>query len=428
MKKTPYIFYSKKQFWESHNITFPGLIKTLMGLGCKPFEFWPGVKLSSSQIAEIHRRASHLIMLPHVHQSLTLLEQLRTFEATAQIPTVIVSASQSTSVGVGLTFYRKTLRQSDVFVVPSSAEKCSLTSILKGQNPIFQCPYPILSDELPKLFKSATLDVRRKLGLDTNDHLITYVGRLTPQKNIEVMIDALKILRTRKQRTKLLLVGGFVDEYSPVEGFMGGREYEAKIKNKIRELDLVDQVLFSGFISHKKALTFLAASDISLSLSTYAYDDFGRAVAEGISMNIPTVATRWGGSLDFISLGGAHGIPLVFKKNRPTVSAATVAKVLTNVLAQEKTPRHNLHRTYFGPTAVQKKWRQILRAATAAEGMQNIGFSIETSQMIFDRVQRAFDGQRFIRSPRAAPLYESYQNSALQKHFQVYSGRLRADS
>ncbi|HEX4925499.1 MAG TPA: glycosyltransferase [Bdellovibrionales bacterium] len=425
MTKVPYIFYGKQQNWESHNITFPSLIRTLEGLHCRLIEFWPGEKLASRQIDELSRRASHLIMLPHMYQSLELLGTLRRTSATQAIPAVIVSASQSTSSGLGLLFHRKTIRQSDVFVVPSTAERASLGGLLTGRNRVFQCPYPILPGEL-RVTAEARAACRERLGFEARDKIVTYVGRLTPQKNILELVETLHLARRRDKRLKLLLVGAIADEYSPVAGLVRGESYARALKSRIKNLGLAAHVSFTGHVSHAEALQCLASSDAAISLSTYAYDDYGRAVAEGLSMGIPTVATAWGGSLDFVRLGGAIGIEVRVRDGRPVVSAREAAAALEQALSGGWAPRADLHKSYFGPAAVRKKWRRILSAASrqATSAGENLRVSNDTNMVMLNRISRAFKAAAGVSKFAEGPLYESRHDLAYQKHLAIYSGRL----
>lgn len=423
MAKVPYIFYGKEQNWDSHNITFPSLIRALEGLHCKLIEFWPGEKLPSRQIHELSRGASHLILLPHMYQSLELLGRLRQERATSDIPAVIVSASQSTSAGLGLLFHRKTIKQSDVFVVPSTAERVSLSGILTGKNRVFQCPYPISRRELPK--NTPVERVRRALGVGAGDRMVTYVGRLTPQKNITKLIEAVHHARLRDRALKLVLVGGFADEYCPVDGLVSRESYERAIRAKVSRLKMKSNVIFAGHVEHARALELLDVSDAAISLSTYAYDDYGRAVAEGIALGVPTVATLWGGSLDFVRVGGALGVPVRLRAGRPYVDPEEAAVALLAALASRGPRSRAAYDSYFGEQAVRRVWRQILSSTKNLRPRASEGLSMshDTSLVMLNRINRSFEPRASDSKFAEGPLYESHRDIAFRKHVAIYSGR-----
>lgn len=75
--------------------------------------------------------------------------------------------------------------------------------------------------------------VRRKLGFELDDLLISFVGRLSPGKNLVTLIKAFKSIERRDSKAKLLIVG---------EGIT-----EKMLKNLVDEQDLSGSVIFTGF-------------------------------------------------------------------------------------------------------------------------------------------------------------------------------------
>lgn len=72
--------------------------------------------------------------------------------------------------------------------------------------------------------------LRKKLNIPAGAFVVGHVGRFVPQKNHIFLIDIFKKIYTENNNSYLILIG---------DGYL-----EEKIKNKIKEFDLLDNVLF----------------------------------------------------------------------------------------------------------------------------------------------------------------------------------------
>lgn len=78
-------------------------------------------------------------------------------------------------------------------------------------------------------------NIRKKFIIKDDDFIIGHVGRFEKQKNHEFLIETFKKICEKKKNIKLLLVG---------TGTL-----ESQLKNKVKELNLEDKVIFTGVIS-----------------------------------------------------------------------------------------------------------------------------------------------------------------------------------
>ena len=93
---------------------------------------------------------------------------------------------------------------------------------------------------------------RKSVLLDTNsDYLITYVGRLIPDKNIEDFIKIIALTRKQGINTYGMIVGG------------GEDNYVTSLKSVAKENRVDDYISFVGFVNNP--LLYIKASDIILS-------------------------------------------------------------------------------------------------------------------------------------------------------------------
>ena len=128
--------------------------------------------------------------------------------------------------------------------------------------------------------------IRRSLGIDDRVPLITYVGRLVPEKRPELFVQVAARVTARHPDAVFALVG---------EG--SGAE---SARAEAARFGIADRVLLPGFIEDLAGV--YGASDVFL--STSRYEGFGLAIAEAMAAGLPVVATRVGGVEDVVGDAG----------------------------------------------------------------------------------------------------------------------------
>jgi glycosyltransferase involved in cell wall biosynthesis len=112
---------------------------------------------------------------------------------------------------------------------------------------------------------------------------VVFLGRLTPQKNIFLLLEILKDLKKRKPD---LLVS-----------IIGDGELRVKFEEKIAEYQLQDNIVLYGF--QKNPYPYLNASKVMCMPS--AWEGFGLAAVEGLALAKPVIAAPVGGLVNIIS-------------------------------------------------------------------------------------------------------------------------------
>ena len=121
-----------------------------------------------------------------------------------------------------------------------------------------------------------------------NKFIISSVGRVTQLKDYETFIKAILLAKKEIPNVVGLIVGGVRSDKE---------DYLKSLKSLIKELDLENNIIFTG--SQSKIEQIYALSDVVIS-SSKKPESFGRAVAESICMNKPVIATNHGGVKDII--------------------------------------------------------------------------------------------------------------------------------
>ncbi|MDQ1584406.1 MAG: hypothetical protein QOF36_2460 [Microbacteriaceae bacterium] len=124
---------------------------------------------------------------------------------------------------------------------------------------------------------------RRKL--DGGVHL-TYIGRLSPRKGVDVAIDALAVLADRGVSADLDVVGAV---------FPGYEWYEKQLRDQVKEKKLERHVRFHGFQS--SVWDVVNAGDVVV-VPSRVDEPFGNTAVEGILSGRPVLASATSGLLE----------------------------------------------------------------------------------------------------------------------------------
>jgi glycosyltransferase involved in cell wall biosynthesis len=152
--------------------------------------------------------------------------------------------------------------------------------------------------------------LRRSFATD-HEKIIYYVGRMTPEKGIFVLLDAASnVLWEMEGRVKIVFVGG------------GNTD---QLKSRAWDLGIWDKCFFTGFMSDGDLDKFQTVADCAVFPSLY--EPFGIVALESFASHVPVVVSDAGG-LPEVVRHGQTGI--VTWKNNPDSLAWGILEVLRN--------------------------------------------------------------------------------------------------
>lgn len=167
------------------------------------------------------------------------------------------------------------------------------------------------------------------------------VSRLTRQKRLDLLIDALALLQREGRPLDLRIVGTGLEE--------------ASLRRQVEDAGLRESVHFLGMRPPADARTEYASAQWSAALG---HDEgFGLSAAEALMAGVPVVACRDGGGLlDIVPKEGAGRLV--------TPEAGAVARGITDLLDD---PRSRSAAESLGAT-----WRETLAPAAIAERFEEV--------------------------------------------------------
>jgi len=152
-----------------------------------------------------------------------------------------------------------------------------------------------LNDFSDKISDDLSTQYRKKYNLTPDDFVIGYAGRLSEEKSILELFEAVRYLKNKGCNIHLLIAGSLEIETTP------NVHYYNEIVNFAKE-NLSNQVHFLGWLPNEKLYEFYNALDIGVLLSKYSEGN-SMFLLESLSMGTPMIATSIGGNLEMITDG-----------------------------------------------------------------------------------------------------------------------------
>jgi len=174
---------------------------------------------------------------------------------------------------------KKISRWADGFGVLSSEEKSNFINAGFRPETLF-----ILKNIVPSLEQVKSNKFRTAHHLDDNDILALYIGRFIPSKRVIDIIRALDIVKRSGYNIKLLCVGD-------------GPENN-KIRQEAAQFDLMESIIFTGFIKEEETKIYYANADMLVfpSLS----EGFAMAIFTSVAAGLPIITTQIRAAADYL--------------------------------------------------------------------------------------------------------------------------------
>jgi glycosyltransferase involved in cell wall biosynthesis len=151
------------------------------------------------------------------------------------------------------------------------------------------------------------------------------ISRLVVQKNINIVIEAMKLLDNKNLKLSIIGEGG---EFS-------------KLESTIHDLNLQNQVQLLGKIDNNKISQFLLTADIFIQASDY--EGLPHSVLEAINYEVPILSTETGGCKDLLN-DGERGFIIPMPPDKKVI-AENISFIIEN--KAEATKRANEAKSFI---------------------------------------------------------------------------------
>ncbi|MGB5845607.1 MAG: glycosyltransferase [Anaerolineales bacterium] len=128
---------------------------------------------------------------------------------------------------------------------------------------------------------------RRELGFDEDDILLTYMGRVGPEKNLPFLLRAFAGIAKSYDNVALLIIGD-------------GPERE-NLEDRVRVMGMNDRIKFTGMIPYQDLPGYLTAADVFVTASVTEVHPL--SVIEAMASGLPVVGIQSPGVGDIVEDG-----------------------------------------------------------------------------------------------------------------------------
>lgn len=140
--------------------------------------------------------------------------------------------------------------------------------------------------------------IREKLGVRDCQKVISYCGRIVPDKGVLELVQAVKFLND--PNLFLLIIGSSV--------YKGSKKtsYCSKVEEEGRKI--IGGVYFTGYVSQSDLPSFMSGSDIAI-VPSLCQEAAGNVTIEALSCEVPVIATSQGGIPEYADTSACCVIP-----------------------------------------------------------------------------------------------------------------------
>lgn len=168
--------------------------------------------------------------------------------------------------------------------------------------------------------------IREKYDILEGEKLFLFVGRIIPEKNIEILVKSIGSVLKINKKFKFLLLGPEEDRFPSELKGQRTSKYLRNIKDWIKKNNLQDNIIFTGPIPYRNIPFYYAAAD--LLVHPALFETFGRALFEAASMGVPIISKKdTNAALEYLPKSGA-----LFLKN---ITTSTLAAAIIKFLDEE---------------------------------------------------------------------------------------------
>lgn len=196
---------------------------------------------------------------------------------------------------------------------------------------------------------------RRAFGLNDDELVVTYLGRLDARKGLDVLVGAFALVAPACPQSRLLLAG-------PDDGFGG------TLRRMVARYGLGEHVRFLGFVHPEQRHDLLTASDV-VALVARDGENFGNAAVEAMAAGVPVlVSNEVGVAADVRAAGAGCVVPVEVGKT------AEALRCMLTAPAERRAMGERARRTVRERYGIEAVARQMATAcADVVSGRRSAG-------------------------------------------------------
>lgn len=308
------------------------------------------IPLVSEYCTDLFEYVAHYpIALPVLIAAISLLPL-----AVPMSPHELLAALKASRPRLGVTKWNKALVRElltilhtscDAVIVHSRKSARQLSAWQTGEFSYRSYLIPTGVDPLPQPTPAQLASFKNKFSITNKDEVVVYVGRLSAEKNLDLLISAIEHVRHSRPNAKLLLVGDF--------------DYRPTLEAKARASSAAKAIIFAGQMPRALLGTPLALAKVFVFPSLT--DTQGLVLHEAALAGLPIVMTDR--LVSQVVKNNQNGL---YAKPTAVSFAEKIVKILANKTLQKSMGSHSKQiARHFSERAQSQKivqlYQQIIR-------------------------------------------------------------------
>lgn len=251
-----------------------------------------------------------------------------------------------------------------------------------------------------------------------HDHLsasapFVYIGRISPQKNLDQLITAYSELPLNIRENHPLYLYGNEDHLGYPN--IGQKEisYLEKLETLVETLNLKDQVTFKGFVDRLDIQNELGSNYIFVSPSTHSDENFGMAAFRALLSGATCVLSDWGGHKEYKNHypGQIHYLTPLLTDTGPIIPLKEFAEVLLKAVRERQQGQPGFPEAFSMETI-----HSLLKSELARPPCLNENLKPKTLAQVLFSQQKNFESQEDIQR-----CFHSFSDPAFISFFKAYA-------
>ncbi len=209
----------------------------------------------------------------------------------------------------------------DRLIAATPAERAQMLWLYRAQRRTIEVVPPGV--DLARFRPKPPAEAKARIGLQAEQRMLLFVGRIEPLKAVDTILEALAIIKAQQptllDHLCLSIIGG-----NPDDPTHENREME-RLKTMRAALGLGDLVTFLGARDQDALADYYSASEALIMPSDY--ESFGMVALEAMASGTPVIASEVGG-LAFLVRDGVNGYHVPVRE--PAALAEKIARLLND--------------------------------------------------------------------------------------------------
>ncbi|MCE3010000.1 MAG: glycosyltransferase family 4 protein [Proteobacteria bacterium] len=352
-EKAPAIIgMSNESIWGSCKVITPNLVKAYeLAYKGRVNSFGYNEDMTRAEVVELARsilksKPSRLVIVDHMPHPAALFFALDVLHGAEKLPPVDVHLygdfTLYTPEWIKIEPLLKKMKLR--FFCASPRQRNFIFAMTKKFSGVYVCPFPVD----PKVYKVDSIqrkEFRREHGLNEEDLLLCYTGRISFQKNnLRLSQEVLRFMKDHPERkVKFILAGTFDNMGAPFFGFRSKpgeylekwSKWHSSVASEYRK-----RIIYLGQVGPDKLSRIYNGSDVFVSLSTHHDEDYGMSPVEALFCGCPSVLSSWGGYEGFtLKEDGCVTVPLKLKSGTYQFSSEILQSKLRSIVDQRLSTR-----------------------------------------------------------------------------------------